>query len=41
MTIGFTPFNYNPVPEDDFWLSINEDLEITCIQWGFNSIKNY
>jgi len=32
--IGFTPFNYNPVPEDDFWLSINEDLEMTCIQWG-------
>jgi len=32
--IGFTPFNYNPVPEEDYWLSINEDLEMNCIQWG-------
>lgn len=32
--IGFTPFNYNPVPEDDYWLSINEDLESVCIQYG-------
>ena len=32
--IGFTPFDYNPVPEDDYWLSINEDLESVCIQYG-------
>lgn len=32
--IGFTPFNYNPVPEEDYWLSINHELEGLCIQWG-------
>ena len=35
--IGFIPFDYNPIPEEDYWLSINHDLEGLCIQWGFDS----
>lgn len=32
--IGFIPFDYDPVPEEDYWLSINEELEHFCIQYG-------
>lgn len=32
--IGFTNFSYDPKPEDDYWLSINETLESLCIQYG-------
>lgn len=31
---GFTKFEYDPVPADEYWDSINEDLEITCITYG-------
>lgn len=31
---GFTKFEYDPVPADEYWDSINEDLEMTCITYG-------
>lgn len=31
---GFTKFEYDPVPADDYWDSINEELESVCITYG-------
>lgn len=31
---GFTNFKYDPVPADEYWDSINQELEITCITYG-------
>ena len=31
---GFTKFEYDPVPADDYWDSINEELESFCILYG-------
>lgn len=32
--IGFVPFDYDPSPVDNFWDSIEGELEGFCIQWG-------
>lgn len=32
--LGFLPFGYDPVPSDDYWTSIEHELESLCIQWG-------
>lgn len=31
---GFTKFEYDPIPADEYWDSINEELEMTCITYG-------
>lgn len=31
---GFTKFEYDPVPADNYWDSINEDLDSICITYG-------
>lgn len=32
--IGFTEFNYDPNPSEDYWGSINHSLESICIEYG-------
>lgn len=32
--LGFLPFSYDPIPSNDYWTSIEHELESLCIQWG-------
>lgn len=31
---GFSKFDYDPIPADEYWDSINEELESSCVTYG-------